>query len=248
MPRSAVKVQDVLEAYILVDGFMRFIGCTSTAEITQSVESEDIRCGIGNKLRTRLFSSKDISVNVETGLYSEHFIEYQSGDNFQYGQTVSVPKNEVKTAVDNGGNIEVTITGTPVGGTVYVQDANGRKYLGAFATGTVTITADAGGENITPVAGAKYTVSYLESETTADVLDLGADKFPKAVDLYLHGVQYETETDTIVADQYWHFPVASPDGNLSLAQALATNTTTAIEFRALDDGAGSYGSYITVDR
>lgn len=236
MPYSKVKVQDVAEAYIKNGSLMRYFGCLTTSGINQSVTSEDVRCGIGNKLATRLFTQKDLEVTVETGLYSDHMIELQSGATFSVGQTVNVWKTE--TGVASAG-LTITITGTPVDDVVWVQDKKGKAFVAAHAAGTVTITG--------AVEGTTYIVSYQEQVTTADVLDLASDAFPETVNLILHTIAYDIDTDEVLADIWWDITNASPDGNLDLAYANGTNTITNATFRALDAD-GSYGSYIVVAR
>lgn len=233
MPNTAVKVQDVAEAFVkYADGTLRFFGCLTNSGINQSVSSDDIRCGIGNKLKTRIFTQKDLEVTVETGLYSDHMIELQSGSEFQTGQSVNVWKNESGTAGAGG---TVDITGTPVGDVVHVQDNKGVLYVATFATGTVTITSG--------VEGELYYISYEEATTTADILALGSSAFPKTVNLILHTIAYDPDTDEVLADIWWDITNASPDGNIDLSYAVASNTVTNATFRALDV-AGSYGSYI----
>lgn len=235
--KSGVVVHDVLEAYLLQGSTAHFFGCLTESNINKAQTSEDIRCGIGNVLRNIYDTEQDITFSVTTAMHSDHFIEYQSGGSFSTGQTVEVWKHEVGEA---DASLEVTITGTPVDGVVKVIDRFNEEYVGVYATGTVTITGATEGET--------YTVFYEEEETTADVLDFDATKYPENVEVMLHGIAYDPKTNLVISDIYYQFPIAKPDGNLDLGYALASNITPQITFRAIANADNSLGKYIVVDR
>lgn len=46
--RGRIKVQDVAELFLhFADGGTKFFGCMNTAGLEKTVDTEDIRCGIG---------------------------------------------------------------------------------------------------------------------------------------------------------------------------------------------------------
>lgn len=239
--KSGVIVHDVLEAYVLddVNSTAHFFGCLTESSINKTVNSEDIRCGIGNVLKAVFDTDQDITFSVTTAMHSDHFIEYQTGGSFSTGSH-DLWKHEVKTAVDNVGSIEVTIAGTPVGDVVKVIDKYNKEYVGTYAAGTVVITSGVEGET--------YTVFYEETTAGADILEFNASDYATNLHVMLHGIAYDPETNAVVSDIYYDFPISKPDGNLDLAYALATNITPQISFRAISDATGKLGSYIVVDR
>lgn len=236
-----VVVHDVCEVIAIdeINDKTYFIGLTSTNNVNQTVESTPIRGGIGNKRVTTINSSKDVNFEVTTTLHNDDVYALQSGGLFS-DEVINVLKSETKQAVDNAGSIEVTIDGTPIG-EVTVIDKYGKELTGTFATGKVTIT---GGQ-----AGQFYTVIYEEAQPTASVLDLNVEEFPKPHKVQLHTIAYDPDTEEVVADLYWIFDKARPDGNLSAAYSAGENQSDTITFNCeVPTGSKSYGKYVVVPK
>lgn len=90
-----------------------------------------------------------------------------------------------------------------------------------------------------------------EEETTlaGDVLDFNVDVLPKSLYVQLHTIAYDKDTNEIVADLYYVFPQAMPDGNLNEEFGAGSNQSQEINFTALvPTGSTSYGQYIIVPR
>ena len=240
---NKIKVQDTAEAFFIdADGVAKFFGCTSSAGINKAVSADDIRCGIGAGIATRIFTANDLTVTVETGLYANAFIEMQSGEKFDDTQTPIVWKAEtVKAETTTAPAAKLTITGTPVDGEFYVQDRFGMSIDG----GTIAAKVITIGTGLTD--GEMYTVVYPEAQTGAYTLEFKTASFPKVTGIMLHTIAYDPDTDEVLADIYWDIPKASPDGNLDLAYAIQTNTATSATFRALDAN-GKTATYIVVPR
>jgi hypothetical protein len=114
-------------------------------------------------------------------------------------------------------------------------------FTGTFATGKVTIT--------TGVAGDWYTVIYEEAQTGANILDLNAEEFPKPHKVQLHTIAYDPDTEEIVADLYWVFSKARPDGNIAAGYTSGQNQQDIIKFACETPiGSSSYGKYVVVLR
>lgn len=110
-----------------------------------------------------------------------------------------------------------------------------------FAEGMATI------QKVTESADGTFTVT--EEEVNGNILDLDADKLPKNYKVQLHGIAYDPETNVIVADIYWIFNKALPNGNLEETFEAGTNKTTEITFTAqVPTGSSSYGQYVVVPR
>jgi len=233
-----IIVQDACETYaksLGTDGKVYFLGLTSATDIDQTIKQTELKGGIGNGTIAMIQSDKAIKFKVTTAVHSDSFYEMQSGTVAANG-TYTVQKTD--TDVLTGGSL--TITGTPVGTTAIVIDAHGKQFAGTIAVKEVTIT---GG-----VEGAKYTILYGES-VTGDVLDLRTDKFPNNYYTELHTIAYDADSNAVVADIYWVFDKALPDGALSAKLAAGTNATDEINFTAqLPANTKSYGKYIVVPR
>lgn len=90
-------------------------------------------------------------------------------------------------------------------------------------------------------------VTATETTVTGDVLDFKADSFPKNYFVQLKTIVYDPDTNEVVADLYFIFDKALPDGALSEAFE-ASNKTSEINFMAQVDGAGNYSKVIVVPR
>jgi len=236
-----VMVKDVLEAFVINDnGKSYFYGATEEGSISQGVDQQPLTAGIGNKVKAILQTQKEVTFTVKNLFHNDSFLAMQSGSDFTIGSRDIMHKEEV-VAVDNLGSIQCTITGTPKDDIVYVADKFGVNYPATFSAGVVTITT--GG-----VAGKLYTISYLVTNTAVSILPSVADKYPTTKHIQLHGIAYDPDTNIVVADIYYDFKLAMPDGNVERAYGKGENTPDSITFTTLEDDAGNYGEYYVIAR
>lgn len=239
--RGRVKVQDTADVfYHFANGDTRFFGCMNTASLEKTVDTEDIRCGIGFGLASILYSNPDMTLTFTPAFWNDFFIEDASGASFTEGEAVNVWTYEKVIFTDTAGDATATITGTPVGDVVKVQDLQGKMYSATFATSTVTV-ASAGGTLTEGI------VSYQKA-STGDVLEFNADSYPKVHGITIHTIAYDPDTNEVVSDLYFTFDKVVGDGALSMALTGATNSITEISARVLPDVTGLFGKYIVVDR
>lgn len=234
-------VKDTLEAYVIDDtnSATYFFGATEESNIKQTIDQQKLTAGIGNKVKALLQSSKQVEFSIKNLFHSDSFLAIQTGSTFTTASK-DLMKKEVKTAVDNLGSIEVIITGTPKDDEVTVLDKYNTSYTASYAAGTVTIT---GG-----VEGTSYTVVYLETTADVNVLDLNAEKYPTTKHVQLHGIAYDPDTNAILADIYYDFNEAVPDGNVDRNYAKGSNISDVINFSTQEDDNGNYGEYYIVPR
>ena len=238
-----IKVQDVAEVLIINDttGEKFFYGCTEGTGFSKSAESEMLTCGIGNAQRAKLWKGQSLSVTVQTLLFSPNLIAMQTDS---LGSFINGSKNFWKKEMGvgvSGTGIEVTITGTPVDDEVTVVDLNNKQYTATYSAGTVTITDG--------VEGDTYIILYQETEATTDYLEFDSTKFPSNVHLQMHTIAYDVDADVPVADLYWDFPVASPDGNIDSGLNKGENTGTSVKFDIMKPfGVDTYGIFAVVPK
>lgn len=240
--RGRIKVQDVAELFLhFADGGTKFFGCMNTAGLEKTVDTEDIRCGIGWGLSSIMYSNPDMSLTLTPAYWNEVFMEVQSGEEFDADKAVNVWTYETGTAVVAAADSTITITGTPVGGIVKVQTLDGVSYPATFATATVTITGGAA------LAGKTVQVLYQKA-VTGDILTFKTDSYPKVMGVTLHTVAYDVETNEVVSDLYFTFDRVIGDGNLSMAMTGATNNVGEAMVRVLPTKGNEFGKYISVPR
>lgn len=94
--------------------------------------------------------------------------------------------------------------------------------------------------------------STFEAEEVAvrgSVMELDAKNLPRNYKVQMRSEAIDPKSGATVADVYWNFYRANPDGNLDEGFDLGTNKTQVIDFTALaEEGTDSYGQYIVVPR
>lgn len=93
------------------------------------------------------------------------------------------------------------------------------------------------------------TFKATEKKVTGDVMDLAAKALPKSYEVQLRSIAYDPDTNAEVADIYWLFHNAQPDGNLNESFSAGSNKTQEITFQAkTPQGEDTYGKYVVVPR
>jgi len=241
MPKGKIMVKDTADVYYhLANGETRYFGCMNTSGIEKTVDTEDIRCGIGFAISTIMYTNPDMTITFTPAFWNDYFIEDAMGSEFSEGVSVNVWETEEVLFTIATADATATIVGTPVDDVVKVQDKQGNLIPATYTAGTVTLTGGA------QYDGLILPVSY-EKAVTGDVLDLDIEEIPKVHGITLHTIAYDPDTNEILADLYFKFTKVVNDGSLSLALAGATNSVTEINAKVLPS-AGSFGQYIVVDR
>jgi hypothetical protein len=243
MPKGDIIVKSVFEALVdMPDDSKRFLGCLTASGISKTVNTEDIRCGINNDLKTILQLDSDMTVTLNTANWNDYIMEMNSGSDFELEETLSVVTYEKVLFTESTADAVATIVGTPEDDIVEVQDMQGNKYDATFSGGEVTVA-----DGATAIAGQEAYVIFTES-ITADALDLRSDVMPKIFGLTLHTIAYDpSEGGGVVADLYFFFPKVQPEGTVDMATATSTNATNEIVFRVLPTN-GSFGTYFVKER
>lgn len=234
-------VSDVLEAIVIdrtgTTPKTYFFGLTTSNEISQSVETEKLKAGIGNNTWAIMKNSKDMSVSVAYAAASDDLMMLQTGGAYAQRSVDVAVKETVVYAADGA-----TITGTPKGTSVTVVDPKtGVSYEGTFATGKVTVATTP------PADGTTVHVIYEKVLSTQDILVFDGEEFPKNVELHLHGIA--KKDGVVVADVYYVFFNAGITGNFTKSFANGAPDPETVEFElATKAGTSEYGFYTVVER
>jgi len=232
-------LRDTAEVYLkdLSDNSVYFLGLTSKADISQKIQQEILRGGIGNGIVGMLQYNKEIDFTVTTLLHADDIIAIESGAK-QISGTYTVQANE-KLQLSGG---KLTLTGTPSGSNVIVIDSTGKQITATYDTATKTVTVTGGTD------GDYYTVIYPTS-VTGSAIPLDTSMFPKNYYVELHSIAVDPDTNTVAADVYWIFNKAVPDGSMSVTHEAGKNNGDTIKFVAMTPiNSTSIGQYIIVPR
>lgn len=248
---DSILVQDVCEVYLKELGVTTpkeyFYGLTTSSAVNQSVNQEMLRAGIGNGVVGVIQSEKEITFSVATLFHNDSLFEVQNGDAFASGDITVVD------SIKGVGATTTTITlsekvQTGTVGKISILKADGSKLAlaGDATLSAVDNTVTATGATF--VVGERYTV-LIPRTTTGNILTLQSDKFPKNYQVQLHTIAYDVDKNTVVADIYWIFSKALPNGALSGNYEAGSNAGNEVEFTAmLPVGSKVYGQYVVIPR
>jgi len=193
---------------------------TSTNE--HSADTTYATGGKGNPRRLAFDGNRQSTLTISTQIIDFRIIALLAGAEVEKG-TTNVFKREVLTAVDDTGSVKITLSETPVNGTVTVfplsSDAVAGEEEDITVTGSdVTIT--------TGTAGTQYVAYYqFESDSNAEKISFKAKNFPKYCrivgdTLIKNEATGENEPFQMVAHK------AKPQANFTLTMASEGDPTT----------------------
>lgn len=180
----------------------------------------------------------------------EVYIKDLEGNEYFFGLTTnsSVSRATTKNLIKGG-------IGAPVVATLSVDDGFEITVDSALYTNEM-LEMRLGGkfdpQNVTIIdanVDEQGVTTAEEKEVKGNVIDLNFGMFPTAVELQLHTVAYDRNTNKIAADIYWKFLKAIPDANFEQSFNMDENNTQQVVFSAMKaDGKDTYGQYIVVPR
>jgi len=193
---------------------------TSTNE--HSAETVYATGGKGNPRRLAFDGNRQSTLTISTQVIDFRLISLLAGAEVEKGVT-NVFKREVLTAVDDTGSVKITLSETPVTGTVTVFPLSSDAVAGEEEDITVTgsdVTITAG------TAGTQYVAYYqFESDSNAEKISFKAKNFPKYCrivgdTLIKNETTGENEPFQMVAHK------AKPQANFTLTMASEGDPTT----------------------
>lgn len=180
----------------------------------------------------------------------EVYVKDLEGNEYFFGLTTNsnVSRSATKTLIKGGIGAPVVATLSvddgfeiTVDSALYTSELLELRLGGTFDPRNISIIDASIDENGLTVATPK--------EVKGNVIDLEFGMFPKAVELQLHTVAYDRNTNEIAADVYWSFYKAIPDANFEQSFNMDENNTQSVVFTAMKaDGVDMYGQYIIVPR
>lgn len=191
--------------------------------------------------------SKESTLKLTVPLVDIKLLAMLAGDDLVEGAT-SVFKREELTVADNGGEMKITLSETPIDKTVVVHKLEGLRDYGK----EVTVSNVTGNKvELTGVAdGEKVVVFYqYSSPATAKKFSIKANKFPKTVKIFGDGLWRDQETGMDKAVKMM-IHKAKPQANFTLTTSGSDVTTLEITFDLYPikdaDGDISYIDYVVL--
>ncbi len=200
-----------------------YIDYATTSTNEHSAETVYATGGKGNPRRLAFDGNRQSTLTISTQIIDFRLISLLAGADVEKG-TTNVFKREVLTAVNDAGSVKITLSETPVNGTVTVfplsSDAiAGEEEKNITVEGkVVTIT--------TSTADTQYVAYYqFESDSNAEKISFKAKNFPKYCrivgdTLIKNETTGENEPFQMVAHK------AKPQANFTLTMASEGDPTT----------------------
>ena len=193
---------------------------TSTNE--HSADTNYATGGKGNPRRLAFDGNRQSTLTISTQIIDFRIIALLAGAEVEKG-TTNVFKREVLTAVDDTGSVKITLSETPVNGTVTVFPLSSDAVAGEEEDITIT---DSDVTIITGTAGTQYVAYYqFKSDSNAEKISFKAKNFPKYCrivgdTLIKNETTGENEPFQMVAHK------AKPQANFTLTMASEGDPTT----------------------
>ena len=210
MTRDLV-IQDTCEVISedLVSNNIYNVGYAQISAIEQTVDSTDLRGGIGNKLAYLLRTSKDISLQITSATFKSEFLALISGDTMK-DVAEKVRKVLYLPVKLNASVKEITLpTAQSALTAVRVEDVDGKQYDLVPSAGVIDVTT------LQAVEGDELDVYYLD-DVTGQGIEFDAEKFGNKYKITYRTVAYDREKAIITHDVYFIFDEAIPDGAFSM--------------------------------
>lgn len=185
---------------------------TQMASITQSLGiDEKIFGSIGNKPLAIIKGQKEVSASFRNAFYNQKILEMTQGVKVVEDGTATVPQIEKGLlVVENASNLEVTLTGTPVGTTAHVTNPDGSTISAAITSKVVTIPTGHAS------AGEYVNVTY-DVTVTGDILELESDKFSGAYKITYSTIAMDSVTNQVVKDIIIQLDHVVPTGDMEIS-------------------------------
>jgi hypothetical protein len=226
------------------DGHVFITGEAQLASLSGSLGiNEKIFGGIGSKPLAIMKGQKEVTSTLRNAFYDQEFLSLTQGVAIEEDGSATVHKTEKGLVVtDNAGTLEVTITGTPVGNTVYVRNARGEVEEATVATNKVAVPDGHA------VANEIVSVTY-PSTITANIVELDTEKFAEAFTLEYHTIAYNPDTNQVVKDIYIQLDHVVPQDEFELSFENGSAIAPEVNFECLNaPNTTSIGRIIEEDR
>lgn len=190
-----------------------------------TVNTEDLRAGIGNKKIYKMKSEKDLTVTTRSAIFDPEMLSLTQGVDIVSNKEVVVTR--IETICKAKGITEVTLKNTPDGDVTI----NGETF-----TVALQVVSLVGKQDL--IDAEEVTVIYEET-VTGDSIEFNAEKFSKNVSLELHTIAYDLKTNEVDSDLYFIFPKASISDEFSLSFEAGSVITPELTFDILQPDCGS---------
>lgn len=193
--------------------------------ISQSVDTTDVRGGQGNELLTRIKSNKTVTITIEDVCHNRDFIAMAMGSEVKAQQNFDGHTVAKEYTYATAG---ITLNPAPkaTDGKIKCWTADGKLVEGTYATNKLTVTEAKEGEVIT-------VGSYVYQVTKGDRIAISSSKFSGTFTLVMEEPVLDLDLN-VVAYKKSVFPRVQADDSFELTgSSERTEKTVSYTFTAL---------------
>lgn len=219
------------------DGHVVFTSEAQTSSISQTVDEEQIKGGIGSRTIYTIRSNKEIELTVVNATFDLEWLAITQGVRIQKDETAIVQGRA--EAVVRDGMVDLPENALPEND-VYILNSMRESFEADVEGGTVVVPVE------TAADGETVQVIY-EKEVTGNKVELRSDTFAEKYEVQYMTYIYESTTEARQGTLYIKFFEATPSSAFEMTLANGTAYTPELSFIASATSEGKIGEYFTTD-
>lgn len=219
------------------DNHVVFTSEAQTSTLSQTVDEETIKGGIGSRSIYTIKSNKELELSVRNATFDLEWLAMTQGVAVKDADTLVVQKKFSGTVASGG----LTIEGVPAGSVYILNEDRESKETTVAEGGVVTIppTFAEDGEDVQVI---------VEEEVIGKSVKMRSDRFAEKYKVQYQTIVYDAKTEAVVADLYIVFNEVSPSSAFDMSLENGTAYTPELTFRATSNEGGEIGTWMLVDR
>ena len=191
------------------EGYEYATASLKSHNISQTVDTSEIRAGRKNAVIATLESNKTITVEIEDVHANRDWLAIAMDGKMETGQTVEVRVLPQKLTVGTDNTIEIKKAPKGAATKITVINPDGTKQQVAVSDGKASLAAPAKAGDVVQV------MSYLH-EARADVITVGGEGQGRAFAMYLEESVFNNDMQ-VIATKTTYFPRVVPESSFSMS-------------------------------
>lgn len=219
------------------DNHVIFTSEAQTSTLSQTVDEETIKGGIGSRSIYTIKSNKELELSVRNATFDLEWLAMTQGVAVKDEDTLVVQKKHVGTVSDGA----LTIEGLAAGTAYILNDARESQEVEVGEGGAITVPSGfvTDGEDVQVI---------VEEEVIGKTVKMRSDRFAEKYKVQYQTIVYDAKTEAVVADLYIVFNEVSPSSAFDMSLENGAAYTPELTFRATANEAGEIGTWMLEDR
>lgn len=219
------------------DNHVIFTSEAQTSTLSQTVDEETIKGGIGSRSIYTIKSNKELELSVRNATFDLEWLAMTQGVAVKNEDTLVVQKKSVAT-VKTG---VVNVDGVTNGSVYLLNDARESVEAEVGEDGAITVPADFASDD-------EEIQVIVEEEVIGKTVKMRSDRFAEKYKVQYQTIVYDAKTEAVVADLFIVFNEVSPSSAFDMSLENGAAYTPELTFRATANEAGEIGTWMLADR